>query len=304
MALWSSLLLLTLPDNSPARPELCSSLILARNTIWILNSVICYFTNRWRSFLILHSEKGLVDKGQPNLKLFNQLFWVVVFSITVVAHMLFPFNHIAKGGFPANSHKGRICLLLEADPTVDYEWKKYKLFPIMLCSVALMFCAYTHSRIKRFLRGFCPNKRYSCIMPYKRNILNFKTSLVWTEFVLYFGVFDLLVLTVVNEYRSQMSSKTRYLIWNTYSSALMEVLHLLIPLFLVIPEPSTTGDKLREFYVRQPALEPRRPESPDKDDDGWKSVLMVREARTAAGPADQDQPSEDDIHRPGPSKRH
>ena len=302
VALWSSHLLLALPQDSPARPELCSSLIVARNTIWILNSVICHFTIQWRSFLILHSEKGLVNKGQPNLKLFNQLFWLVVFSSTAMAHMMFPFNHIAKGGFPANSHKGRICLLLEADPTVDYEWKKYKLFPIMLCSVALMFCAYTHSRIKRFLRGFCPNKRYSCIMPYKRNLLNFKTSLVWAEFVLYFGVFDLLVLTVLNEYRSQMSSKTRYMIWNTYSSVLMEVLHLLIPLFVVIPEPSMTGAKLGEFYVRRPDLEPRRPESPDKkDDDSWKSVLVVREARTGA---DQGQPSVDDICRPGPSKEH
>ena len=83
--------------------------------------------------MILHSEKGLVDKGQPNLKLFNQLYWVVVFSMTVIELTISPFTQIAKGGFPENSHKGRICLLLEADPTVDYEWKEHKMFPITLC---------------------------------------------------------------------------------------------------------------------------------------------------------------------------
>ena len=243
-----------------------------------------------------------MEKGRPNLKLFNQLFWVVVFSMTAIEHFMFPFNHIAKGGFPDNSHKGRICLLLEADHTVDYEWKKYKLFPIIMSSVAIVYCTYTHLRIKRFLRKFCPNKRYSCIVPYQRNILNFKTSIVWADFELYYGVLDLLVLTVLNEYRSQISSTRRYTIWNIYSSVLMEILHLLIPLFIVIPEPSRADANLGEFYVRQPVLEPRRPNSTDKDDDGWSRVLLVREASKAADPAGQ--PSQDDICRPGPSWQH
>ena len=298
VALWSSFLLLGLPENSPARLELCSSLLLARNTIWLLNGNICLFTILWRSFLILHSEKGFVDKGQPNLKLFNQLFWVVVFSNTFLEHFMFPFTHIAKGGFPENSHKGRICLLLDADPTVDYEWKKYKLFPITFCILSIVYCSYTHIRIKRFLRGFCPNKRYSCILTYKRNILNFKTSLVWADIVFFYGVFDFLVLTVLNEYRYQMSRKTRYMIWNTSSSLLMEVLHLLIPLLVVIPKPSRTGAQLGEFYVRRPVLEPRRPESPDKDNESWTKVLEVQEARRAG------QSGPDNICRPGPSWQH
>ena len=241
VALCSSLLLLELPQYSPARVELCTSLMLARNTIWVLNGNICVFTILWRSFLILHSEKGLVDKGQPNLKLFNQLFWLVLFSMTTIEHFVFPFNHIAKGGFPENSHKARICLLLENDQTVDYEWKEHKLFPPILFSVSTFYCAYTHLRIKRFLRGFCPNQRYSCILTYQRNILSLKTSLVWAYIVYLYLVMDTLVQQVLHDYRSEMSSNTRYLIWNTYSSAFMEVLHLLIPLFVAIPEPSMTG---------------------------------------------------------------
>ena len=144
------------------------------------------------------------------------------------------------------------------------------------------------------MREVCPNKRYSCILPYQRNILDFNTSLVWAQFVHYYGVFDMIVLTLLNEYRSQMSSKTRYLIWNTYSSSFLEVLHLLIPLFLAFPEISLTGARLPEFYVRRPVLEPRRPESLDKLDDNWNKVVVVRKAgRAAADPAD--------ICRPGPS---
>ena len=164
VALWSSLLLLALPDNSPDRAVLCSSLILARNTVWILNANISSFTVLWRSFLILHSEKGFVNKGKTNLKLFNQLFWVVVFTMNAIQNTMFPLNHIAKGGFPENSYKGRICLLLEPDPKVDYGWKKYRLFPIIFSSVALLYMRYIHLRVNRFLKGLCPNKRYSCIM--------------------------------------------------------------------------------------------------------------------------------------------
>ena len=288
VAFWSNLLLLALPDNSPSRPELCTSLILARNTIWILNANIFSFAIHWRSFLILHSEKGFVDKGRPNLKLFNQLYWVVVFTMNAIQNTMFPINHIAKGGFPENSHKGRVCLLLEPDHMVEYGWKKYKLFPIVFTSVALLYMRYIHLRVKRFLKGICPNKSYSCIMPYQRNILNFKTSLVWADFELYYGIFDLSVLMVLNEFRSQMSSKTEYLIWNTYSSILNEVLHLLIPLVLVIPESSRTGPKQGEFYVRRPVLEPRRPASLDKVDDSWTRVILVREASAALSAPSQD----------------
>ena len=79
------------------------------------------------------------------------------------------------------------------------------------------------------------------------------------------------LLMVLNEYRSQMSIKTTYLIWNTYSSMMIEVLHLLIPLFLAIPAHSIPSTKMGEFYVRRPVLEPRRPESLDKvDGEGGK----------------------------------
>ena len=161
---------------------------------------------------------------------------------------------------------------------------------------------YIHLRVSIFLKGLCPNKRYSCIMPYERNIINFKTSLLWSDFELSFGIFDLSFLMVLNEYRSQMSIKTTYLIWNTYSSIMMEVLHLLIPLFLAIPAPSKPTSKLGEFYVRRPVQEPRRPESLDKVDDSWSRVLMVREARRGDGQADLDQSSQD--CSPGPSWQH
>ena len=95
-----------------------------------------------------------------------------------------------------------------------------------------------------------------------------------------------------------MLSETIFLVLKTYSSALLEVLHLLIPLCVVMPEPSMTGVQLPEFYVRRPVLEPRRPESLDKDDDSWTKVLVVREAGRPAGPADLGQPSQDNICRP------
>ena len=48
-------------------------------------------------------DQGLVLNGQPNLKLFNQLYWMITFAFVAVGHVVFPFPHLISGTFPAES---------------------------------------------------------------------------------------------------------------------------------------------------------------------------------------------------------
>ena len=47
--------------------------------------------------------QGLVLQNQPNLKLFNQLYWVITSAFMAVLLAIFPLPHIIAGTFPAES---------------------------------------------------------------------------------------------------------------------------------------------------------------------------------------------------------
>ena len=48
-------------------------------------------------------NQGLVLNGQPNLKLFNQLYWMITLAFVAVGHVVFPLSHLISGTFPAES---------------------------------------------------------------------------------------------------------------------------------------------------------------------------------------------------------
>ena len=48
-------------------------------------------------------DQGLVVNGEPNLKLFNQLYWTITFAFVAVGHVVFPLPHLVSGTFPAES---------------------------------------------------------------------------------------------------------------------------------------------------------------------------------------------------------
>ena len=51
--------------------------------------------------------QGLVLQNQPNLKLFNQLYWVITSAFMAVLLAIFPLPYLITGTFPAGS---RYCL--------------------------------------------------------------------------------------------------------------------------------------------------------------------------------------------------
>ena len=92
-------------------------LILSRYTISIVFNTTLFFSVAFRTFLIVHA-KGLVWKGQPNLRLFNQLYWTIVVTYVTVLYGL----HISitvRGDWPAGLSEGRFCLLMEMEVQKD-----------------------------------------------------------------------------------------------------------------------------------------------------------------------------------------
>ena len=68
-------------------------------------------TPLYRAFLIRYAERGLVVKGQPNLGLFNQLYWVLFSGFGSIAIILFPVLKFTQDNF-GETISGKICLLV------------------------------------------------------------------------------------------------------------------------------------------------------------------------------------------------
>ena len=64
-----------------------------------------------RSAMILYAERGLVVNGSHNLRLFNQLYWILFSGFFVIAIVIFPVLKFIQGNFAATV-AGKICLLV------------------------------------------------------------------------------------------------------------------------------------------------------------------------------------------------
>ena len=120
------------------------------------------------------ADRGLVQKGRPNLVLVQRLYWLIVTSFILVGQTIFPINALILGTFPEEGIAGRICLLRDSSEKVN-DIKGVRVRKLLFAAfgfLGIFFPCYFLTRVYRFLRRLCPNNRMSCIGVYKRNVLN------------------------------------------------------------------------------------------------------------------------------------
>ena len=236
------------------RSVFCGLLIGTRQTITYVYSVTLIFNVLFRAMLILHAEKGLVLKGQTNLKLFNQLYWLTVCTFVLVGHIMLPLASILKGTFPSSAPSGQICLLNE-EKTESEERLKIILIASAFIFLVTFFLCYLKWRVRRFISGICPKGTMACIGKYQRNVINFDQTSKW----LYIWVFSTSTY-VVSLKNLELSTWQTFLIWNTWAFVFNELLHCVVPLFLSVPKKTMSPIP---FFITKPLIiEPRTEQHP------------------------------------------
>ena len=164
------------------------------------------------------------------------------------------------GHFPDEMMTGKICLQLEIDDDKQFEKEnnKYVMFAVAFGFIGLVIVKYYNFRVTRFLSGFCPQGRLSCIGVYKRNVISLSDTsnllIIWytANFVqvafLYF---------IANQEKSH-SKKFVFFVWNIKGFIFNEGFNFVLPLSLEIPSEIKPFDATNKFYVRKASvLEPR-----------------------------------------------
>ena len=129
----------------------------------------------FRFFLVLYSD-GFVKRGQLDLKLFRQLYWLAWFTFVSIDFTMFAVRPMIKGDFHYATSRGRICIMVtNISGTEDKEEDSLQMFIIKFSSVVqLVYTLRFVRRIRKYVLGQCPRNILSSIGRYRRNIVNLR----------------------------------------------------------------------------------------------------------------------------------
>ena len=218
--------------------------------------------------MIDYADRGLVLDGQPNLKLFKQLYWILFCTYTALLIGLFPITVMLRGDFE-DMIRARVCLVKDFNPHSSsgeesrYGYKNRGL-AVGLPGIFLMSFLYFEHRTKRCLAKRFPQKRMHSVGKYRRNLLTMKNTLrgglVWWFNTLINNIF----VAFYYKMFSSFSPETWFLIYNSFTAAfyLGYLLVFTLKIYASLEDFSKTKRKHQEpvpFYVTFPGiLEPRR----------------------------------------------
>ena len=255
MAVVSNCLILLQEDDSPHRRTLCTVLIVSRlSLVWFYFNVF-WFSFQFRVFLVLYAERGLVKNCQPNLRIFCQLFWIVVITFICFGLSTSFMGNLLKDKFILQDlNRAKACLLGDM-PTqsVQIHFKK-KAMTYAFIGIALFCLVQFKLKVKRFISGLCPNARMSCLGNFKRNVINLNQTFWWFIWWCFAMTFCCISVDYGDGY---LSAKTQFWIWNLSGFIGYEGMHLFLPFLLDIQSQGTVSTPNPKFYVRKPVLEPR-----------------------------------------------
>ena len=232
---------------------------MSRHIIFYVYWVVLFMSFGFRHILILYADRGLVQNGQPNLTLFNQLYWVVVGSWLALGFAMNPGKNLLKGNhLLQDMSRGRACLLRSLPGHSSESQLKYKAIGVVTAMIVSFYITNQRRQLGRYVKGVCPNGRMSCFGKFRRNVVNLDQTYWWLMWwclaITFWG-------TSISDYGQDfLSVKAQFWIWNITEFLSIEGLHIVLPLLLNIPSQGTELLSNREFYVRQPELKPRRPE--------------------------------------------
>ena len=239
----------------------CHVLQLSRFTVIVVYFTTLFFNFLFRTVLIRFSDRGLVTKGKPELRLFCQLYLVVVAAFVTLGMVRYPLLSMIQGTFEQTT-TARVCLC----ETLQTEEKnisgriKSLVYPIL----AEVCNQYLSWRCRVYIDGVCPNKQMSCIGKYRRNLTSFaETSFYvscWAGYSILVEGFVIVIAMIVS--KPGLTSTVVFWIHNFLAFAFVDIFHgLYIPLSMTLPSTSPRGMRSKSHKSEESApiaLEPRR----------------------------------------------
>ena len=224
------------------------------------------FNYMFRHILVLYADRGLVEKGRPNLRLFNQLYWTISLTFIVLGSLQFPFIHIFKGVFE-RTQVFKMCI---KQPTSynEHILKDHRkgimglmgLMGMTLISpfLQVLYCKLSDLKIQALIRGICPSNRMACLGPYRRNLITMKQTSGYISNCFIWYTVHVLVTTYFSQQMEIYSTSDVFLIRNLSMFVFIVIYHgIIIPMQMRIPFKNTPLRRTQFYVQRSLKLSPR-----------------------------------------------
>ena len=215
------------------------------------------FNFLFRMVLIRFSDRGLVTKGRPELRLFCQLYWIVFAAFFTLAIIKYPLINMIQGTF-LQSTMARVCLL-EPLQTEEKNISR-RIETLVYPFLAEASNQYFSWKARVYIHGVCPNKRMSCIGKYRRNLMSFAETSLYLSCWAGYSVLEGTVVIVAMVIGSPGSTSSLvFWVHNFLAFAFIDVFHgIYIPLSMTLPSSLPTRKKQKLHPCAPGPLEPRR----------------------------------------------
>ena len=234
----------------------CQNLEIARYTLSVTFSNTAFISHTFRSVLVRFADRGLVLQGRHNLKLFRQLFWLILIPYCCIGLLMAPLLSIMDGKFPT-VFVAKICILppgFKGDPYQEpQKIMKQVVVPMVVPLLHLSYVQYWTYKVRKYFRGTCPNKKMYSFGNYRRNFITFEENVKYIQIhFLYWTVANwVLIGSQFSLTPEKMSS-----VQNLLNFFYFDIFHgIFLPTKMTIPR---NVNVTKPFWQTESTPEPRR----------------------------------------------
>ena len=215
----------------------------------------------------MYAERGLIQKGFPNLNLLNILFWLFYIVLVIFSFGVYPLSSLFKGSFLQGTSKGQICMKI--DFRNDQQNSKLRIihlfFPLMVTIQTFRY----KNKINSYVKG--QNLRMKTFSQFggrwRRNLITLDETNYYL-FVCYCFLFsENILIFILQIYREKVDKNIQFILQNLLWVVFLDIFFgIYVPLKHIIQSreclPSLWFDSKKiqdnKFYVREPCMSPRR----------------------------------------------
>ena len=238
----------------------CQNLYIAHFLLHVIFFNTAFFSHTFRTVLIRFPDRGLVLQGRQNLKLFNQLFWLILIPYCFIGIMMAPLASIISGGF-TQVFVAKICIL---SPNFDEDPKSIvtqSIVPLIIPLLNLIYCQYLNHKVRQKFR---PNQKMYSFGNYKRNFITFEENMNYIKINFWYSLLTNLVLNILflNGERFSLTPEKMSWVQNLWNFLYFNIFHgLFLPTKMTIHRNCNwQRNATKTFWQQKRTPEPRRGE--------------------------------------------
>ena len=173
-------------ENIGDRVFWCQNLYIAHFFLHVVFLNTALFSYTFRTVLIRFADRGLVFQGKPNLKLFQQLFWLILIPYCCIGLLMAPLLGIMKGNF-SKAFVAKICILppgFKGNPYQEpQKIMEQAVVPLVVPLLHLSYVQYWTYKVRKYFRGTCPNRKMFSFGNYRRNFITFEENVKYLSLI-------------------------------------------------------------------------------------------------------------------------